>query len=519
MARTRMERRPARCPGLHGFDLFPPAGVSPARLPRYLPVDRKPSISRRPVLTAALTALALLAIPAGDAGAQDRVARRWLPDLDLWQTTFTRFGKARHTEGKTQALWDLAGSVGQIPGQAGVPNQGYGRLRFGVQVNPVTSLQMRSELHSIAPGEQSPTGLATGRHTLRARTGTPWQQMLAFDTELRAHFHHLGRDRLAVSAVDVGPGGHLDGGAALTLAASKRDRKGGSKVTGFRLPVTLAARRIQYQDPGAPVEFMQEGRLSAGIEGVLIERDGNTLALELLGGSFTQRHYTLAMDTAGSPGGGGSMAEPGPFRAMDTREVRIDVAGIDTAFHEDDLLVTASGRSGWASMRNHEFDRSASLITFHYGFDMVGTATNETMRMGLGFGRDGKLSPDGRQMVAEYGVEARFDMTTEHVGGSLRGTASWITEKFGDDQGDGLDGSGEPREDRDILGRYAVHAELFRNVDSKLQGVQMGLYNVSSYEPRFAAAAAGQAEDWNPWNAPRQWNLEVGAFVRWSGTR
>ena len=501
-------------------------------------MPRKHASSKTSPKLSRFCALALVAsfaaADAGTASAQDRIAPRWLPDLDFYQPSMAdrdRGDKAPNP----RALWEFSATVGRElgdqagdrPGHSGVANQGRAKLRWGMRPNRVTSLQMRSELSTEESSGDSLTGLVAGRHDGRVHVGTSaTNRAFGFDLVGRGHVRHLGNRRRALFPVEVGPGAHIDSGLEVAMAARQTPKESGDEVGGMQLPITAGVRRIDYASADSPVARATEKSASIGLGGVLFHVHAVRFSIDVIGVSRRE----LTIEPSGSRGGqpsGGSAGNDG-VTAGDTsaasgaeaaadganaigdvlasplqlNRTSLHIGRFDAAFLVDQVTWAASGQTGWTWIRDPGSNRRVNLFTMHYGAELQAKERDMDLTWGLAFGRDGAISADGQRLMAEYRVESHFALALENYGGSLRGAASWFTDKEADD-GD----------DPGVAGLYAVHSEIFHRLPGDMHSFVIGAYNLAAYQSH----AQGAAGAWNPWQNARDWRVEFGAFLRWSG--
>jgi hypothetical protein len=188
-------------------------------------------------------------------------------------------------------------------------------------------------------------------------------------------------------------------------------------------------------------------------------------------------------------------------------QTTLRMAELDLAVYDRSVVVAATGHTGWTWLRDTHNHRSANLLVMQYGFKVRG----EGEGAGLAFGRTGSATADGRRFVAEYRLEAHAEWQDQHRGGLVRALTSWLTDK--EREGD---------DDPGVLGRHALHGEIYHRLHHRLHrhhrlpgGVQMGMYSVATYQPEAHAHSARVAQAWDPWQRTRGWNVEMGGFVRW----
>jgi hypothetical protein len=402
-------------------------------------------------------------------------------------------------------MWQVGASAGAAPSNrtGHLPTLGHASLRWGVRWSRATSLRMRSAVEIEDQGPDSLTGMVTGRHEVHARLGVgpDRKKGLRGDVIARGRFHHLGQTRRALGPVDIGAGAHTEAALSLGVAPHLSDKASGTDASGFTVPVTTTLRRIDYLGLDAPVSRAFTRTVAVGIGARMVDRHAVDLLIQLLGLSHARTELE-ARQAARDPGAAGpdgmndgsapaaAVLEPGMITQTTLR-----MAELDLAIYNRSIVVAATGHTGWTWLRDSHDHRRVNLLVMQYGFKLRG----EGKGAGLGFGRSGSHTADGRRFVAEYRVEAHAEWQDEHVGVLLRALTSWLTDK--EREGD---------EDPGVLGRHALSGEMFYRLPG---GVQMGAYGMAAHQPE--AKGAPLAETWDPWQRARGWDVEMGGFVRW----
>jgi hypothetical protein len=485
----------------------------PNRVPAaHLPCASRLRVSWLPGVLAG--ALAAAALPA-PAAAQERIHAEVMPELALDEPVMLLPGSKRATGSsdreagrKARALWDVGAALGQIlqdaqraEDRSGAFSEGYVRLRWGKRWSPERVVQLGSalqlygrELDTIADSDPEAQGFLDGRHHARAafdvvpggRDSKAPLLDLGFDLEGR--FDHVTENARALAPVELGPGAHRDASVRAEVAPRFLEKDGSDERAGFAVPITLAGRRVDHAGADAGVDSATTRRLGIGVAAHMIDTEILRLDVGLMGMERAQTEYALA-PAPGAPMPPGSIGE----RLVD--ESTLYFGKLDLAVFDDDLAVIARGQTGWTWLRDPRTGRNTNLFTIDYGFQVIG----QRQRVGLGFGRVAEIAADGGRFLTDHRLELEMAWTGASTVGSVRGVASWMTDRD-------RRGSMDPG----LLERYAVHGEIHRALES---GLGVGLYAVSAYEPDRVAWAAGG----DPWATPVGWDLELGGFARWSG--
>jgi hypothetical protein len=453
-----------------------------------------------------IAALAALALP-GRAAGQERVTSAHVPDLDLVEPVVPPTLQASHYDRGPRFMAEVGASMGanmgamlmtnKVSGAAELPALMHGRLRWGTRWSRTSWLRMRSAFAIEDAGPDSLTWMLTGRHDGHAQLGLGSEPGVGADMIARARFHHLGGTRRALDPVDVGVGAHTEAELSVTTALRVAQKSSSMDASAFTFPMTGAVRRIDYLSGDAAVSRALTRSVGLGVGVRMIDRHALNMLIELLGVSHARTE--LDSNPAVPWDGAADALVPGAIRQTTLR-----MAGLDLAIYEKDIVVVATGHTGWTWLRDGDGERSANLLEMQYGFKLRG----EGKTVGLGFGRTGHATADGRRFVAEYRFEVHGEMDTKHHGGLIRASTGWLADK----ERDGADDPG-------ALGRHAVHAEHWVRLPGAVRfpgGVQMGLYGVAAYEPAMRGSGMPSVQSWDPWQRDRGWNLELGGFMRWT---
>lgn len=453
-------------------------------------------------LVSALCLLTWLAIRPSPALAQERIESLLLPDLDLVEPAMPASldgrdydhsdGRPRDTDDPPRLLLDLGASAASAPGLPYRPALGHARLRWGAQLRRTHWLTMRSELGVEDSGPDA--ARVWGRHELRGQIGTPAEKRgMGLDTAVHARLHHLGDTRRALAPVSLGPGSLVDAEIVITNITRIAQKPFRPDATSFAFPMGAGVRRTDYLAGDAVMGRADTITMHMAMGARMIDRHALHAFVEILGLGYTHTER-LARPSPWYDPRRLRLANPGqPDGQGITEQYDLRMAGLEMLVYEDDIAITATGHTGWTWFRGDDDRRKANLFTMQYAFHIRG----EGIGMGLGFGRVATTTADGGRFLAEYRLELLAEWLREAHGGKVRIATGWLADQEHEDFA----------EDPGILGRFAYHSEVFRRLTP---GVQLGVYNLATYEP------SPRPGTWDPWALPRGWGVEMGGFLRWS---
>lgn len=467
----------------------------PRTLPRSsfdLAGPRRPSPTRS---LGALVALVTLVTP-GLASAQERLELTQITDLSVFEGVLPVNRDYRHERGprKGYALTlgvgatNLGREMGSGPSVAGSLAVGTGFC--------IGMVGARSDLWGSAPENADKLELRDlrGRHQVVGVLGWGERRRSGGRVVLDGSLQHSGHQPLRLQTAAFGSGRQVVATGSAEAAIKLGEELFDDDSIAFHVLAEGAA--VKWLDDG-PAERANTAGLSMGFGSVVTEREAVRGRIDLIhaGVSHTRIEPIPGVLTAGEVSDGSFRGQPGEVRKVHVR------AGIDNlTMYDREILGTLTAYAGWAwqeasigavggsapkQLRDNQF-----LFRLAGNFHIAGRESNN--RIGIGIGREPTHSADGQRLIADHRVELSADHETNRVELGARGGVSWLMNARG--------GAGPA--DQTIV-RYGSQLEGYVKLPL---GFQVGAYQASSFEPQMA---------WDPWDAPRTWNVEAGLMLRY----
>lgn len=420
--------------------------------------------------------------------AQPRVHRNLIPDLDFAEAVAPEGGRTFDWNKGPRALWQGAAEAGQADGGSGRLGVS-GKLRWGERLERDTLMRMRSAIR-WRPGESGVLAGLEGTHELEARFGfgEPTRHRWGVELGVDGRVEHTGGATPALRPADRGPGALFAGGVGVEGAMRLTNRATGADAVGLTFPVGARLESLDYLDPGAAVAGTTTDTLHAAIAYQMYDRhalDGRVTMISLSRSRTRFEPGTLA--AARLP------AVPLPPRptGRELALTELRVGELDVTFFDDGIMAGMRAHYGWAWMSEPGTERADNLFTFHYGVHVA----NDGTRFGIGLGRNPEHTPDGRRLLADWRLEIEGSRQIDTVQVAAGLGASWLDDVEHDEA--------------PTLGRYSLDTEAFAPLGA---GLELGLYHITSYEPRAAPGAS-----FDPWLQRQGWAVETGLFLRARG--
>lgn len=327
-------------------------------------------------------------------------------------------------------------------------------------------------------------GALAGSHRviLDAGVGSTRGRM-GVESQLDASVDHTGADRLAVDRISRGPIPYADTRAKARLALRKTFRSRSANGSGMIVPLEYEVGRVGYDfsDTSAPVRASTKRAFHTGLGTRFYDDHIVGGWIEMLGVSRSTTEIARR-------------DSPMPDIRIRNTTVRVGLRDF-TIYKGGEMAISAEAYYGWSWLRDLDSGRETNLLNLKYGVKMRGKRTT----VGFGLARRGSHTADGGRLVQDWRLELSGSHRLERGGASARAIANWINDE---------ERSGA--EDPGTLGRYAIHTEAFVTAP---QGLEVGVYNVAGWEPRFNGGS------WDPWMQRAGVAVEMGGFMRLRGGR
>ncbi|MEL6177980.1 MAG: hypothetical protein AAFS10_03460 [Myxococcota bacterium] len=476
--------------------------------------------------------------------AQERIMLDAMPDLELYRTTRSpsqtdpddpqpqRTPKTSGLPGHVdaQGVWEtnamrLEVGGGALRGSSEEPVMGWGRLRLGLRDNPITGLQVRSDL-MFAPVEveegQWPLQW-TGRHRVRGKLGVGASGPVARRSmvlEVDYRLDHGGERPLLVGRADVGPAPFVDESLTLTLWP----HLAGDRLMMLAPPLRYRMRRVRYPNSTTPRPlqgtFTQE--FSTGITGRIYKTETLEAIFSIADVAWSRTEQELLSTPSESrPKPCGSCGVDGLSAASVGQEPQASQLGSYDRLHVDLIAIELvhdraedgvqnaivlkpvgfggarplSGEGGWSSL----------LFSSE-----LGVSTRRPWgRAGLAFKHEALHQPDVQRLINATRLEGLLEAAP--TGGLLGMSAVGSLQSVFDPErkAGGSDPGNNASPDDLARTQAALHSTLFL---MPFSGARLGIYHLSSFAPDPIQTSA----EWDPWSRPAgRWNHENGIFLRW----
>ena len=433
-----------------------------------------------------LCALLILAAP-GLASAQERLELTQISDLSVYDAVLPVNKDYRvkrgPKKGYTLTLGVGAASHGREMG-SGPSVAGSLALGFGCDCGMVGA---RSDLWGSATDmEELELADLRGRHQLIGVAGWGKRRRSGGRIVIDGNVAHSGRQPLRLQTAAFGSARQVRADGSAEVAIKFGEEMFDDDSISFHVAAEGAA--VKWLDDG-PAERANTAAMSMGFGSVLDERESVRGRIDLIKAkvAHTRIEPTPNVPAATDPLGG---------RLGEVRQVHVR-AGIDeVTMYDRELLGTLTAYAGWAwqeadtatrQLRDNQFELK---LAGNFKF----ASRESTNRIGIGIGREPTFAADGQRLISDQRVELSGDHETERIALAARGAISWLQSTRG----------GNGTADLAII-RYGSQLEGFVKLP---MGFQAGAYQASSFEPQMT---------WDPWAAPRTWNVEAGLMLRWKG--